>query len=63
MVQTDAGGEFRFSWSEQGGPRVTIPRSAGFGRKIIGLLGQPTLQFLPEGLQFRLTVPMSELAP
>lgn len=65
QVVVSAGGaqEFRFSWRERGGPPVTVPRSAGFGRKIINLLGQPTLQFLPEGLCYQVSVPMSDLAP
>ncbi len=64
-VEKGEGGhqEFRLSWAERGGPAVSIPRTAGFGRKIIGLLGQPTLQFLPEGLQYRVSVPAGELWP
>lgn len=58
-----SGPEFHFSWRERGGPRVLVPRSAGFGRRIISLLGQPTLQFLPEGLRYQLSVPMADLAP
>lgn len=63
VVAGENGPEFQFSWMEKGGPRVSAPRSAGFGRRIINLLGQPTLQFLPEGLRYQLSVPMMDLAP
>ncbi|RTL66477.1 MAG: PAS domain S-box protein [Hyphomicrobiales bacterium] len=62
--QSESGEQaFRFAWTERDGPVVAIPRSAGFGRKIIGLLGQPTLNFAPEGLHYQVEVPMTELTP
>jgi two-component system, chemotaxis family, CheB/CheR fusion protein len=65
-VEDEAGGAeplFHLSWVERGGPPATIPKRSGFGRKIIGLLGQPTLQYLPEGLEYRVSVPMSDVRP
>jgi PAS domain S-box-containing protein len=65
-VEPAAAGEepmFHLSWVERGGPPASIPRTSGFGRKIIGLLGQPTLQYLPEGLEYRVSVPMSDVTP
>lgn len=64
-VESGEGAEplFHLSWVERGGPPATIPKSSGFGRKIIGLLGQPTLQYLPEGLEYRVSVPMSDVKP
>lgn len=57
----EQGEMFNFAWTESGGPRVALPSRFGFGRKIIGLLGQPTLQFRPEGLRFRLALPLADL--
>ena len=54
---------FQLSWVERGGPPASIPKSSGFGRKIIGLLGQPTLQYPPEGLEYRVAVPMADVKP
>jgi len=54
---------FHLSWVERGGPRVSLPKGSGFGRKIIGLLGQPTIQYLPEGLEYRVSFPASDLKP
>jgi two-component sensor histidine kinase len=54
---------FHLSWIERGGPPVTIPKGSGFGRKIIGLLGQPTIQYPAEGLEYHVAVPFSEVKP
>lgn len=54
---------FHLSWVERGGPPASIPKTSGFGRKIIGLLGQPTLQYLQEGLEYRVSVPMVDVRP
>lgn len=58
---TPDGEVFDLSWVERGGPPVTIPKTKGFGRRIIGLLGQPTIQYLREGLEYRVSVPAQEL--
>lgn len=65
IADAEPGGEptFDLSWVERGGPPASIPKSSGFGRKIIGLLGQPTLQYLPEGLEYRVSVPMCDVRP
>jgi PAS domain S-box-containing protein len=48
-------GQLRFSWSEHGGPPVTIPDHRGFGSRLIESLGRElagsaSLRFDPEGL-------------
>lgn len=63
LESSDEGPMFSLSWIERGGPPATIPRTSGFGRRIIGLLGQPTIQYLPEGLEYRVSVPGKELVP
>lgn len=53
-------------WREEGGPPVLEPRKRGFGRDLIEkivaheLRSQVDLQFLPEGVQCRLMVPVRE---
>jgi two-component sensor histidine kinase len=53
-------------WREEGGPTVSEPTKRGFGRDLIEkivaheLRSQVDLQFFPEGVQCRLTVPVRE---
>ncbi|KCZ51557.1 hypothetical protein HY2_11150 [Hyphomonas pacifica] len=53
-------GKFDITWSEQGGPRVTVPERRGFGSTVIEKMariafGQPVnLEFLPEGVRWHL---------
>ncbi|SFB62265.1 Two-component sensor histidine kinase, contains HisKA and HATPase domains [Rhizobium sp. NFR07] len=53
-------GEFRLEWTERGGPAVTPPSTTGFGSGLIQRMigpyfhGKTTLEFLPEGVRFRL---------
>lgn len=58
---TPDGEVFELAWIERGGPPATIPKTKGFGRRIIGLLGQPTIQYLTEGLEYRVSLPAKEL--
>jgi PAS domain S-box-containing protein len=57
---------FRLRWRESGGPVVAPPTKAGFGTRLIerglagGLKAQVKLDYLPEGLAFDLTAPLSE---
>lgn len=53
--------EFVFEWIESGGPVVTAPTSRGFGSRLIEKIvgsyfhGTGTVDYMPEGLRFRLT--------
>ena len=60
-AKIETGDVFRFTWTERDGPSVSPPRTAGFGRKIINLLGRPTLDFDPAGVRYRVEVPFAEL--
>jgi PAS domain S-box-containing protein len=61
--------EFRFRWTERGGPPVSPPRRKGFGHAVIERLvaraldGRVVLDFAPEGLSWTLTVPGSYAHP
>jgi two-component sensor histidine kinase/PAS domain-containing protein len=61
------GGEVRLSWREQGGPEVTPPERYGFGRVLLDRLvgsslgGTTSLDFLPDGLVFRIGFPDDRL--
>lgn len=54
-------------WREAGGPPVGAPRRSGFGQIVLdrlvprGLDGEATLEFLPEGVVWRLNFPRSNL--
>lgn len=58
-----------FLWQEEGGPVVQQPQSRGFGRTVIERLvpydleGTASLDFDPEGLRFRLFVPLVHVTP
>lgn len=58
--------ELRLVWKETGGPRVTAPLRAGFGRTVVehlvprALLARASTEFLPEGLVWTILVPESE---
>jgi PAS domain S-box-containing protein len=62
-------GQFRFTWTERGGPPVTAPKRKGFGHAVIerlvarALNGRVVLDFAPEGLSWTLTVPCSFAHP
>lgn len=61
------GDDVEFVWREEGGPPVTEPERSGFGQIVLdrlaprGLDGQATLQFLPDGVVWRLNFPCSNL--
>lgn len=57
--------ELEFRWIERGGPPVSVPRTRGFGSRLIEqgiakeLGGEGEILFDPEGVQFRLRAPLS----
>jgi two-component sensor histidine kinase len=61
----EGGSTLDFSWIERGGPPVAPPLHRGFGTRLIercierDLGGQVQLEFNPEGLSCRLTIPLS----
>jgi two-component sensor histidine kinase len=60
----DVGGEpaLQFSWIERGGVPIEPPTREGFGTELIGMLGAPSLSFGPEGFEYALAVPLTEVA-
>ena len=59
----DATGQFRLTWREVGGPRVTAPARSGFGSKLIEsgtdqIGGSAKLEFPPSGVVCTLECPM-----
>jgi PAS domain S-box-containing protein len=62
---SDAGGgqpALHFTWTERGGALVQPPTSEGFGTELIGMLGKPRIVFGPEGFEYELVAPLSEVA-
>jgi PAS domain S-box-containing protein len=59
-------GSFVFSWQESGGPRVSPPTRRGFGSVILldaaQQFGSVTMNYLPEGLIYRLQLDLREIA-
>ncbi|HEX2554086.1 MAG TPA: PAS domain S-box protein [Microvirga sp.] len=59
-----ADGTLRLTWRETGGPPVAVPQGRGFGSRLIEqavtreLDGHVEMQFAPEGLRCRVTVPL-----
>jgi len=58
-------GTFAVEWAEQGGPPVAAPQRSGFGRLLLeralaaDLKGAVTMDFRPEGLVCRITLPLA----
>ena len=58
---------FSLSWTESGGPPVEPPTREGFGHRVMkriaahALEGEVSLQFPPEGLEWRLSIPATYL--
>jgi len=48
-------------WEERGGPTVQAPASTGFGTQLISLIGKPQITYHPEGFEYRLMVPLTEV--
>ncbi len=54
-------GAFRFSWSESGGPQVSVPTRVGFGSQLIRRMvapyfdGEAYLDYDPYGVRFTLS--------
>jgi PAS domain S-box-containing protein len=61
------GDTFHMSWRETGGPAVTKPTATGFGTTVIdamiasSLSGEVSMDFAPQGLEWRLRAPLSGL--
>ena len=59
--------QFKMSWRESGGPAVMAPKRRGFGSKVIrdmvelSFNGQVDIDFVPEGLAWRMTCPADAL--
>lgn len=57
----------RFHWSEMGGPPVTIPKSRGFGTRVVErtvateLSGRAGIDFRPDGVKYEVVAPLSNL--
>jgi len=60
---SNAGGVFKFTWAETGGPTVEPPTTKGFGTRLItrnleaDFVGTVELNYLPSGLVLSLTAP------
>ena len=56
------------TWRESGGPAVIAPPRAGFGSTVLtrmapmAIQGESTLDYAPEGLTYRLTAPLAQVA-
>jgi PAS domain S-box-containing protein len=64
VATAESPGLARLSWCESGGPTVTPPARPGFGSKLIErstseLDGTAQLDFMPAGLRYCLTLPLS----
>jgi two-component sensor histidine kinase len=63
VIPGEGGNRLRLQWVEQGGPPVTEPTHKGFGSWVIErglaheLVGQVSLDFLPEGVVCRIDIP------
>ena len=51
----------RFSWIERDGPAVQPPKNQGFGTLLITAVGKSQVEFKPEGFEYRLVMPLSEV--
>jgi len=60
-------GELRLNWVERGGPMIAPPAGSGFGRVVMermvakALNGKVAMDFAPEGLQWSLSAPITNL--
>jgi PAS domain S-box-containing protein len=58
---------FQILWTETAGPKVSPPNTRHFGRVLLeevvplSVQGKAMLEFTPEGISYRLTMPQSEL--
>ena len=67
VVWTIDGDDFYFTWTEQGGPPVSPPGKAGFGTRLIrmlglGLSGSASLDYHPDGVVFTASTSLSSLS-
>jgi PAS domain S-box-containing protein len=54
-------GSLDFTWVERGGPLVEAPAKSGFGTELMSLLGKPHIAFDPEGFQYAVKLPLSDV--
>ena len=65
--KTAAPDVFELIWIERDGPRIEAPTTAGFGKSVTtdlvaaSVSGEVEITYPPEGLMWRLTMPMAEL--
>lgn len=68
-VEAGDDGDFSMSWVERQGPTVVPPTRVGFGRRVIERMvtgstnGTVKLAFEPEGVEWRLSAPLSNITP
>ena len=66
-VEWSVDGEFRFTWTEFGGPKVEETTRKGFGSRMIERVlasyfrGTGSVEYRPEGLVFTLVAPLDAL--
>ena len=59
---------YTLTWRESGGPAVAEPARSGFGGTVLtrmaplAIHGESSLDFTPEGLRYRLSAPVAEIA-
>lgn len=64
---SERNGQFHILWTETGGPKVAPPNARHFGRVLLeevvplSVQGKAKLEFTPDGITYRLTMPRSEL--
>jgi two-component sensor histidine kinase len=50
----------KFTWTERGGPPAKAPEKHGLGTQLMSLVGESTVAFLEEGIEYSLRVPLEE---
>jgi two-component sensor histidine kinase len=50
----------RLSWIERGGPPTKAPAKHGFGTQLMSLVGESTIAFKEDGIEYQLMVPLEE---
>jgi two-component system, chemotaxis family, CheB/CheR fusion protein len=50
----------RFSWTERGGPPAKAPEKHGLGTQLMSLVGESTIVFKEDGIEYHLMVPLEE---
>ncbi|RAK52543.1 MHYT domain-containing protein [Phenylobacterium deserti] len=68
MLEGSQGGDLEITWRETGGPTVQPPKRRGFGSRLVQgsaaeLGGRAEVEYAPEGLRMRLTMPLPDPEP